>query len=216
MVYRLGGNKVNYLTIALDDGYESWDEAGHILEKYGWRGTFYTCLRNVVHNRNNKRQRMFPPTDVITWKEVLSLHKRGHEIANHGTRHSDLPHCNNRELKLELLDSKEVFNSYGIPVTTYGCAFNSYPTDFPALALKHYNSFRLSLGVNNTSPKKTYHVLPPVDALNEVSTGSGKWIVSAWHDVKHDGFTKYLNTVKELNIEVLTVKQVYENKEKKQ
>ena len=157
---------------------------------------------------------MFPPTDVITWSEVQSLHKRGHEIASHGTRHSDLPHCNKRELKLELEDSKEVFNSYGIPVTTYGCAFNSYPTDFPVLALKHYNSFRLSLGVNKFPIEKTYHVLPPVDALKEVSTGSSKWIVSAWHDVKAEGFRKYLNKVKELNVKVFTVKQIYENKEK--
>lgn len=213
MVYRLGGNKINYLTIAFDDGYASWDMAARILEKHGWRGTFYTCLRNVVYERNSNRARMFPPTDVITWLEVCNLHRRGHEIANHGTLHSDLPRCNKRELKLELIDSKEVFNSHGIPVTTYGCAFNSYPNDLRELALQHYNSFRLSLGVNKLPPGKTYHVMPPQDALHEVEKGSEKWIVSAWHDVNADGFRKHMNKIKELNIRVCTVKQMYENKE---
>ena len=202
---------MNCLTIAFDDGYKSWVEASKLLEEYGWRGTFYTCLRNVVHERKTTRPRMFPPTDVITWTEVLGLHKRGHEIANHGTRHVDLPHCNRRELKLELLDSKEVFSSYGIPVTTYGCAFNSYLDDLPELALQHYNSFRLSIGVNKAPLGKTYHVLPPGDALHEIRTGSGKWVVSAWHDVKADGFRKYLNIIKELNVKVFTVKQTHEN-----
>jgi peptidoglycan/xylan/chitin deacetylase (PgdA/CDA1 family) len=203
---------VNYLTFSLDDGYASWVEASKLLEEYGWKGTFYTCLRNVVHVRKDTRKRLFPPSDVITWSELKDIQIRGHEIANHGTRHIDLPLCNKMEKWMEVVASKKVFTSMGINVTTYGCAFNSYGKESLELGLQHYPTFRNWLGVN-TIPIKTpiYKVLRAGEAYEEASTEDNKWVLSTWHDVDLGKFRKYLEKVKKLNIEVKTVRWMYAN-----
>jgi len=204
---------MNYLTFAFDDGYQSWLDAAGKLEEYGWRGTFYTCLRNVVYYRKERRKKMFPFTDVITWGEVKQLKSRGHEIACHGTRHIDLLECTERETRLELFDSLEVFKSHKIPVTTYGCAFNSYPSELPVKALTRYNSFRNWLGVNSVPLKsRIYNVLRAGEAMDEVQMGDDKWVVSAWHDVANTGFEKYLKKISILdNVKVKTVEWMYAN-----
>jgi len=204
---------LNYITFAFDDGYRSWGEAGELLEKYGWRGTFYTCLRNVVYIRKDGRKRMFPLSDVITWDELKTLKQRGHEIACHGTRHIDLKRCDEREVKMELVDSLEVFKSHRFNVTTYGCAFNSYPRFLPDFALEHYNSFRDWVGENKYPiTSRIYHVQRSGEAYESLLNGDNKWVVSTWHDITDSGFKKYLKKISEMkNVKVKTVKWMYAN-----
>ncbi len=203
---------MNYLTFAFDDGYRSWVEASKLLEEYGWKGTFYTCLRHVVHIRKDKRQKMFPDDKVIKWDELKDMQLRGHEIANHGTRHIDLPLCNKMERWMELVASKKVFTSMGIDVKTYGCAFNHYNKEAQELGLKHYETFRDWLGVNTIPVKSNvYHVLRAGDAYDEASTGDNKWVLSTWHDVDLVKFKRYLDKVKALGVEVKTVRWMYAN-----
>jgi len=200
------------MTLVFDDGYESWIDASKILEEYDWRGTFYTCLRNLVHIRKDARQKMFPDDQVITWNEVKDIQLRGHEIANHGTRHIDLNLCNKMEKWMEMVASKKVFTSMGIDVETYGCAFNAYDKETLELGLKHYPSFRNWLGVNTVPvTEPVYSVLRAGEAYEEASTGDNKWVLSTWHDVDLVKFKRYLDKVKELNIEVKTVRWMYAN-----
>lgn len=205
---------MNYLTFSFDDGYLSWVRAGELLREHGWGGTFYTCLRNVVHARNTGRVRMFPPNDVITWGEVKQLQREGHEIACHGLRHVDLNLCNKRETELELVDSLEVFKSHKVNVNTFGCPFNTYPQELVKQALLHYDSFRNWLGVNHVPLNtRVYNVLRSGEAYDEVLVGDNKWVLSAWHDVNAASFRSYLEKIDKLeNVEVKTTRWMYANK----
>lgn len=204
---------MNYLTFSFDDGYHSWLQAGDLLREHGWHGTFYTCLRNVVYIRKPGRTHMFPPDEVITWDEVKQLRGEGHEIACHGLRHIDLSLCNKREIRLELVDSLEVFKSHGVEVNTFGCPFNNYPPEVTKLALEHYDSFRDWIGVNRVPiRKRVYNVLRSGDAYEELQEGDDKWVLSTWHDVDIPKFRSYLSKVEKLdNVEVKTTRWMYAN-----
>lgn len=155
---------------------------------------------------------MFPEDDVITWGELKKLKEAGHEIASHGVRHIDLNLCNQQELEMEIVGSLKLFKSRGFTVTTYGCAFNTYPKEAQELALKHYKTFRNWVGVNKVPIRtRVYKVLRAGDAYNEASKGDNKWVVSTWHDIKDTNFKKYLDKVEKLGVEVKIVRWMYAN-----
>ena len=169
-------------TFAFDDGYQSWPDAATALERVGWRGCFYVCLRNVVHERKEGRRRSFPPGDVLTWAEVADLQARGHEIASHGTCHVELSYANERELWLEMVASRQVFESHDIRVSSFGCCFNVAPAAAQEYALKHYAGFRGGVGRNELPlVGRTYHGQVPHEAIADIRPG--RWMVGIWHDV---------------------------------
>lgn len=157
------------------------------------------------------RKRMFPQSDIITWDELNRLQDKGHEIASHGTRHADLPKCNQRELRMEIVDSLETFRSHNINVTTYGCAYNAYSQVAQRMVLEHYSSFRDHVGVNKMPPaSKIYHLMPPQGTMEELTSGNRKWVVSVRHDVNVENLDKYLDKLDKVDVEVITVREAYD------
>ena len=189
-------------TFSFDDGYQSWLAAADVLETHGYRGTFNTCLRNVVHKRKTTRARMFAPSDVLTWDEVPDLQKRGHEIASHGTRHVDLGESNHEELLMEIAYSKRVFESRGIDVSTYACQFNAFTVEAHLVSRGRYRTIRGRVGMNALPfTGDVYHAQAAPDALACVDHGC--WCVGIWHDVALSNFTRFVERVAE--VELLTV-----------
>lgn len=170
-------------TFSFDDGYQSWMRAADVLEARGCRGTFNVCLRNVTAKRHPARPRMFPPADVLTWDEVEELQERGHEIASHGTRHIDLGRATPQELRMEVVQSKAVFDSRGIKVKTYACAFNGFNDEVDRMTLTCYQTVRGSVAPNNPLPftGRVYHAMGWVNAVNGLT--DDLWSVGIWHDV---------------------------------
>lgn len=188
-------------------------EVADILEEYGYRGTFNVCLKNVVHHRKDGRQRMFPDSDVLTWEEVQELQERGHEIASHGTRHVDLHLCNHQEKLMELAESKGVFISRGIHVTSYTCAFNAYDAEIVMMGYDFYESFRGHVGTNYYPPEgKMYHCNTP-ELVDEIIKAQDQniWYVAAWHDPDLSRFRKHVEKIHNAEgIKVITVREAYE------
>jgi len=198
---------MKYFTFSLDDGYESWLNAARILEKHGWRGTFNVCLRNVANERLATRQRMFPPSDVLTWSEVRWLQNAGHEIASHGVRHTDLSGATKEELELEMASSKRVFTSRGIRVDTYACQFNNYTSEADAVSRQHYRTIRGLTGVNTTPfTGRIYRALRGDLAVDAVS--DGKWVVGIWHNITPEKFALDVERVAKSGAIVKTVREM--------
>lgn len=198
-------------TFGFDDGYHSWLDASKVLEEHGFRGTFNVCLRNVVQQRLTERKRMFPPSDVITWDEVLDLQNRGHEVASHGVRHCDFSRATDAEIRLEFEGSLSVFRSRGVNVETYACAFNNWTERADKVGREFYKVIRGPVGVNYPPFKtRNYKCLSGEAAVNmaESNPKADMWVVGNWHDINPDGFRSQVERVKRLGVEVKTVRGV--------
>jgi peptidoglycan/xylan/chitin deacetylase (PgdA/CDA1 family) len=199
-------------TFSFDDGYAVWKNVGILLAGYGYKGVFNVVLRNVVHRRVKDRPKMFPEQNVITWEEILQLQQLGHEITSHGVRHVDLNLCNQTELQLELLGSYAVFESMGVDVSSYTCAFNCWTPKALEISKNKYNSFRASVDVNKLPlTGKIYHCMDGNQAIHYMRRNLEKneWIVGAWHDVDPYRFEDTIKMVKKLGVEVKTVREMF-------
>ena len=100
-----GNSKLVILTF--DDGYKSqYTTAKPILDKYGFKGTFY-----VVCNYAQKID-----TDRMNWTEVKELYPQGHDIGSHTMNHQDLTQIPPERIDYEVGISKQCINSQGMNV----------------------------------------------------------------------------------------------------
>ena len=104
-------NKAVILTF--DDGYKSqYTNAKPILDKYGYKATFYIVCNYV---ENNGR---------LTWKDITSLYKEGHDIGSHTMNHEDLSQTSKKETSYEIGESKQCLFDHGINATSFAYPFN--------------------------------------------------------------------------------------------
>jgi peptidoglycan/xylan/chitin deacetylase (PgdA/CDA1 family) len=81
-----------------DDAYKSqYTNAKPILDKYGYKATFYIVCNYV---ENNGR---------LTWEDITSLYKEGHDIGSHTMNHADLSQTSKKETSYEIGESKNAF-----------------------------------------------------------------------------------------------------------
>jgi len=183
------------VTFSFDDGCDGWLLAADILEKYGFKGTFNVAIRHVRKRHDNLV--IFPTDRTIHEEDLVELQKRGHEIGSHSLRHVNLRRCNKVEVRHELRTSKEILESHGLKIKTFTCPFNAYTNKIREEALKHYDSFRGSIGVNRLPFKgncyKVFHGSPLKECKVAVTSAekSDMWVVLLFHNVKRDNTDPY-------------------------
>ena len=104
-----------YVILTFDDGYKSqYTTAKPILDKYGFKGTFY-----VVCNYAQKID-----TDRMNWTEIKELHQQGHDIGSHTMNHADLTQLPTYRVDYEIGTSKQCLIGNGInDVTSFAYPF---------------------------------------------------------------------------------------------
>ncbi len=104
-------NKAVILTF--DDGYKSqYTNAKPILDKYGYKATFYIVCNYV---ENNGRR---------IWEDITSLYKEGHDIGSHTMNHADVSQTSKKETSYEISESKQCLLNHGINATSFAYPFN--------------------------------------------------------------------------------------------
>lgn len=113
----IDNQKVVILTF--DDGYKSqYSNAKPILDKYGFKATFYTVC-NYVGSGDNR----------MTWEEIKSLQQEGHDIASHTMNHDDLSELSIQEVEFEVAESKQCLLDHGINPKSFAYPFNGGSDD---------------------------------------------------------------------------------------
>jgi len=75
--YTTNNNKVVILTF--DDGYKSqYTNAKPILDKYGFKATFYITCNHVGNG-----EELVHPNARIGWENITALYNEGHDIGSH-------------------------------------------------------------------------------------------------------------------------------------
>ena len=97
-----------------DDGYESqYSNAKPILDKYGFKATFYIVC-NYVGSADNR----------MTWRDIKSLQQEGHDIASHTMNHDDLSKLPSQKVEYEVAQSKQCLLDQGINPKSFAYPFN--------------------------------------------------------------------------------------------
>ena len=113
------GVKDKIVIINFDDGRKSqYTQAKPILDKYGFKATFYAVC-NYLDNKKG----------YMSWKDIETLYKEGHDIGSHGMNHAHLQQLSKKGESFEIARSKKCFEDHGINATSFAYPFNEGSSD---------------------------------------------------------------------------------------
>jgi peptidoglycan/xylan/chitin deacetylase (PgdA/CDA1 family) len=97
-----------------DDAYKSqYTNAKPILDKYGYKATFYIICNDVGTN------------GYLSWEDIAALYNDGNDIGSHTMNHVDLSKTSKKETQYEIGESKQCFLDHGINnITSFAYPFN--------------------------------------------------------------------------------------------
>jgi peptidoglycan/xylan/chitin deacetylase (PgdA/CDA1 family) len=103
-----------------------------ILDKYGFKGTFFT-----VCNFIEKPEHM-------NWTQIKTLQKEDHDIESHTMDHADLSKLSEAELQYEIGQSKQCLANHGINSTVFAYPFadGSHKPNIVNMVSKYYTLAR--------------------------------------------------------------------------
>lgn len=121
-----------YMSISFDDGLKNCVTAGKILSEFALSGCFFVCP-NIVGEENERRIEEFckqrlhmPPLEFMSWAEVESLMRSGHEIGSHTMDHAELAKVSPDDLQDEIHHSFEVLRNRLGSVTHFAWPYGTF------------------------------------------------------------------------------------------
>jgi peptidoglycan/xylan/chitin deacetylase (PgdA/CDA1 family) len=150
-------NQQKVVILNFDDGYESqYSNAKPILDKYGFKATFYIVC-NYVGGGDNR----------MTWEEIKSLQQEGHDIASHTMNHDDLSKLPPQKVEYEVAQSKQCLLDQGINPKSFAYPFNGGSDDPSVIntVASHYSLARTAtdplafLGCNDKCDTYKYTIM---------------------------------------------------------
>lgn len=124
----VGGNNTNSIKndktgisrklviLGFDDSLKSqYTLAKPILDKYGFKGTFFTVC-NYVGKDNSSN---------MNWTQIKVLQKEGHDIESHTMNHKQLTKLSNTNLEYEVGQSKQCLADHGMNATIFAYPFSA-------------------------------------------------------------------------------------------
>jgi len=131
--------------LTFDDGYKSqYTNAKPILEKYGYKATFY-----IICNYVEKGEGVFRPNARMNWENITSLYNDGYDIGSHSMDHKDLSQLSNKMVNFEVGESKQCLLDHGINnITSFAYPFNGASAEASVVdtVAKHYDIARTASG----------------------------------------------------------------------
>ena len=84
-----------------------------ILDKYGFKGSFFTvCTFVNLGSAGKDKSRM-------TWQDINTLQQQGHDIESHTMTHTDLNSKSQQDLTYEIGGSKQCLLNHGVNSTVF-------------------------------------------------------------------------------------------------
>lgn len=103
------------VVLTFDDGFiGNYLFALRILEKYGYKATFFVTVNNISKN------------GYMSWDQLGILHQKGHSIQSHTMSHPMLGECGENQIAYELETSRKIIeDKIGGPVEYLSLPFGS-------------------------------------------------------------------------------------------
>ena len=133
-VERIHLNQIDkpYIVLSTDDGFKNNLDAAKILDRYGIKGCFFVNPASIGLKEFKSVKRFcnsnlnFPATEFLTWKEIESLLKSGHEIGSHTMNHIDISKQPIELVEYELSESFQFLKSKCGSVNHFAYPFGSF------------------------------------------------------------------------------------------
>src|SRR3954462_11081482 len=110
-----GSNSSKIIVLAFDDSPKSqFTLAKPILDKYGFKGSFFTVCTFVNSGINNRFG-----IDSMTWQDIKTLQQQGHDIESHTMTHTNLNNKSQQNLDYEIGTSKQCLLNHGLNSTVF-------------------------------------------------------------------------------------------------
>lgn len=110
-----GFNSTKVIVLAFDDSPKSqYTLAKPVLDKYGFKGSFFTVCTFVNSGINNRFG-----IDAMTWQDIKTLQQQGHDIESHTMTHTDLNNKSQQNLDYEIGASRQCLLNHGINSTVF-------------------------------------------------------------------------------------------------
>jgi peptidoglycan/xylan/chitin deacetylase (PgdA/CDA1 family) len=113
--------KGRMVCLTFDDGYmDSYTYGLPILEKYGFTATFFVVTDFVGRRDEFNSVPGLPHVDLMTWPQIIDLHKKGMEIGSHSATHRVLKNLDLDSLEREIVVSKRTIEAaIAAPVSSF-------------------------------------------------------------------------------------------------
>ena len=154
-VARFYGEKDAALTYTFDDGLQDhYNIAAPLLEKFGFRGTFFIIPIKVPETSVQVYSKKPGEWGGISWSQLKEMLHNGHEIGNHSMSHRSLKNLNDTILLKEIEDSwQKIKDKTGVAPLTFCYPYNSFDEHIRSIALFNHIATRdscLGIGKNTT------------------------------------------------------------------
>lgn len=103
-----------YVCVSFDDGLKNCLRAARVMDEFGVSGCFFICPSIIGETDRQKlkefcvRKLALPATDMLTWNDVETLIKTGHEIGSHTMSHPVLSRIPQDRAQHEIGQSYEI------------------------------------------------------------------------------------------------------------
>ncbi|MDA0177911.1 MULTISPECIES: polysaccharide deacetylase family protein [Mesoflavibacter] len=126
-VEKILNNKIDdyYICFSSDDGLKSNLVASKIFKKYNISCCFFINPQTIenrdisFHNKVCTERLGVPLTEIMTWEDINTLVKDGHEIGNHSYDHKEQVHLNPTEFEEDLTLSTKMLEEKGLTIKHY-------------------------------------------------------------------------------------------------
>ena len=130
-----------------DDDKDQFTNAKPILDKYGFKGTFFiVCNWAISDNTILTWQNISKLYSRMSWQDITQLYREGHDIESHSTTHQVLNKLSADDLDYEVGQSKQCINNQlGVYPAIFSAAHNKGSDNATVIntVAKYYN---LSIG----------------------------------------------------------------------
>ena len=109
------------------------------MEKYGFSATVFVCTDYLgkINRWNLKDKTIRKHLDIA---QLRQLQAHGWEIGSHGVSHESLLKLNDKELMMQLGDSKRILEGLFGPIRTYAYPYGDYSPFIEKQVKKYYDS----------------------------------------------------------------------------
>lgn len=129
-----------YVTVSFDDGLKNCLDAAKIMNDFGSKGCFFIPLAMVGETDYHKIKAFcaekinLPPTEFLSWDDLETLLKDGHEIGGHTVSHQDLAKLSPRQAEAEIVECFELLRERLGTVKHFSWPFGRFRHFGPAQA----------------------------------------------------------------------------------
>lgn len=136
-----------HIVCTFDDGYTGLlYNAMPIMNEYGFTATVFVCTEYIGKsndwNFKDKTKRTH-----LSFNELMTLQHNGWEIGSHGVTHQSLLKLNDKEIDIELIESKKILENVFGPIMSYAYPYGDYSEYIMNQVKKYYDyAFLLTQG----------------------------------------------------------------------